>query len=76
MPNMNGKGPMNAGQGTGRGLGPCGQGLRRGNQGGFGFNRFSRSAPNSKVSLEEEEKMLENELAAVRAEKESLQKEN
>lgn len=30
MPNRDGTGPMGRGQLTGRGLGPCGRGLRRG----------------------------------------------
>jgi len=35
MPNRDGTGPFGEGQLTGRGLGPCGRGLRS----GFGFRR-------------------------------------
>ena len=36
MPNMNGTGPQGMGAMTGRGLGPCGAGMRRGFGRGFG----------------------------------------
>ena len=36
MPNMNGTGPQGMGAMTGRGLGPCGGGMRRGFGRGFG----------------------------------------
>jgi len=39
MPNMNGTGPQGMGAMTGRGLGPCGAGMRRGFGRGFGRGR-------------------------------------
>ncbi|MDD5071304.1 MAG: DUF5320 domain-containing protein [Patescibacteria group bacterium] len=75
MPRLNGTGPMGQGPMTGRGLGPCGGGMRTGWGGrGFGWRSFFRSPKNQQQSLDEEEKMLEEELEAVRAEKKSLKK--
>lgn len=77
MPKLNGTGPMGQGAGTGRGIGPCGSGMgmRRGCgcQGGygFGFRRFI-SPKNELVALENEEKILEEELAAIKKEKVAL----
>ena len=70
MPRFDGTGPQGAGPMTGRGLGPCRGGFRRGfgcflGRGGFG--RFW-SAKNEKEALAEEEKMLEEELAVIREE--------
>jgi len=73
MPKLNGTGPTGQGAGTGRGLGPCGGGMRlgRGCRSGFGFRRFV-SPKNELLALEGEEKILEEELAAVKKEKASL----
>jgi hypothetical protein len=66
---------MGQGAGTGRGLGPCGGGTKRGwgcrGGYGFGFRRFV-SPKNELAALEDEKKMLEEELAAIKEEKESL----
>ena len=65
---------MGQGAGTGRGMGPCGGGMRRGNccgGSGFGFRRFV-SPKNNLTALEEEEKILGEELSAVRKEKTAL----
>jgi len=74
MPGFDGTGPMGQGPRTGRGMGPCG-GMRHwlGCWGGYGrgFRRFI-SPKNELAALEEEEKMLEQELAAVREEKAAL----
>jgi hypothetical protein len=43
MPGFNRTGPMGQGPGTGRGLGPCGAGTRRGG-GQFGGRGFGRGA--------------------------------
>ncbi|MFA5358397.1 MAG: DUF5320 family protein [Patescibacteria group bacterium] len=79
MPRMDGTGPVGQGAGTGRGMGPCGGGMRmgwcgrgRGQGRGWGFGRFFRSPKNQLQSLEEEEKMLTEELEAVKAEKAAL----
>lgn len=66
---------MGYGPATGRGLGPCGGGLRRGwnCRGGysFGFRRFI-SPKNELAALEEEEKILEEELKTIKEEKTAL----
>jgi hypothetical protein len=51
-------------------MGWCGRG--RGQGRGWGFGRFFRSPKNQLQSLEEEEKMLTEELEAVKAEKAAL----
>ena len=87
MPNQNGMGPNGQGPRTGRGLGPCGDGIRQGygRQGNFGRGRgfsgngsgrgfFGRlfGSREDEVSLEDREKMLEEELRAIREEKAKL----
>ncbi|HAS80639.1 MAG: hypothetical protein UR25_C0002G0029 [Candidatus Nomurabacteria bacterium GW2011_GWE1_32_28] len=70
MPNLDGRGPMGQGPRTGRGMGwGCCGGCRCGR--GFGFRRFF-SSKNDLDTLEEQEKMLEQELEAVRKEKSAL----
>ena len=75
MPKLDGTGPMGQGAGTGRGFGPCGGGMRRGwgcrGGYGYGFRRFI-SPKNELAALVDEEKMLEEELAAVKEEKAAL----
>ncbi len=75
MPRFNGTGPMGQGPMTGRGFGPCGGGMRRGwgcgGGYGYGFRRFI-SPKNELTALEDEEKMLEEELTAIREEKAAL----
>jgi hypothetical protein len=53
-----GQGPM-----TGRGLGPCGGGMAFGR--GFGCRRFYTSKEEGEI-LKDEEKMLEQELRAIK----------
>ena len=80
MPRIDGTGPQGAGPLTGRGLGPCGQGLARGRGGFFGrFGRglgFSRrwTQTDEKAALEEEEQILKEELAQIQEEKKTLKK--
>lgn len=78
MPRFDGTGPMGLGPRTGRGLGPCGSGycprglgFGRGYGRGFGFRQFS-SDKNTKVALEDEKQILEEELKAINAEIEEL----
>jgi len=75
MPKSDGTGPMSQGPKSGRGLGPCGGSMRRGwgCHGGYGlgFRRFA-SPKNELAALQEEEKILEEELAAIREEKSAL----
>ncbi len=71
MPRFDGTGPMGYGPRTGRGMGPCGLGLRRG-WGCYGWGSRQALSPKDELSsLEEEEKLLENELKALRAEKQA-----
>ncbi len=70
MPQLDKTGPMGEGPGTGRGMGPCGAGMRRG--WGCGRRRFI-SPKNELSALEEEEKALEKELETIREEKAALQ---
>ena len=73
MPNQDKTGPSGEGPRTGRGLGPCGGGLRRGRCFGLGLGlRRLWSKKNELSTLEEEEKMLKEELQAVQEEKEAL----
>ncbi len=72
MPRQDGTGPLGQGAMTGRGLGPCGGGMRRGfgrGRGrGFGFRRPIT------LTKEEEKKILEAELKEVDLEKQEIEK--
>lgn len=73
MPNFDQTGPKGEGSKTGRGLGPCGCGMHFGRGCGSGCRRFI--LPKNKLTaLEEEEKILEQELTIVREEKAVLLK--
>jgi hypothetical protein len=74
MPRGDGTGPMGQGPTTGWGRGPCGAGLRRGRGGWFGRAFFGRrwTKTDEKATLDNEEKILEKELAAVRERKAAL----
>lgn len=67
MPHQDRTGPLGRGQLTGRGLGPCGGGLRR------GFGRGFRREPVT-LSKEEEKKILEVELKDIELEKKEIEK--
>lgn len=73
MPRLDGTGPMGQGSGTGRGLGNC---FARGARGGYGYGRgYGRrfiSPKNELSALEEEEKMLLEQLEIIKSEKEAL----
>ena len=75
MPKEDGTGPRGTGPGTGWGTGPCsgGRALRRG-IGRLGRGWFNRpwSADDQKSALETEEKLLKQELEAVRKERADL----
>ncbi len=72
MPRQDGTGPLGQGAITGRGLGPCGGGMRRGfgrGRGrGFGFRRPIT------LTKDEEKKILEAELKEVDLEKQEIEK--
>ena len=72
MPQFDGTGPQGGGPGTGRGCGPCGYGYHH--FWGFHHPRVFRrpSREEALSSLDEEEKYLQEELAALREEKEAL----
>ena len=72
MPKQDGTGPIGQGMGTGRGMGPCGGGVSRSwGCRGLGFRRFF-SPKNELAALEDEERMLEEELKTIREEKVAL----
>jgi len=75
MPNMDGTGPQGMGAMTGRGLGPCGGGMRRGCGMGFGRGMGFRRGFATSVTLtkEEEKKILEADLKNLEVEKEAIQ---
>jgi len=70
MPGFDKRGPMGQGPGTGRGLGPCGLGFRRGSGRGFG-RRYSESV---NLTKEEQKKILEAELKEIELERQEIEK--
>jgi len=77
MPGQNGTGPLGQGPMTGRGLGPCGRGLRRGFMRfgrGMGWGCWPRYAEPVALSKDEEKKILEAELKEIEAEKQDIEK--
>ena len=74
MPGQDGTGPRGLGSMTGRGLGPCGCGMRRGF--GRGFGRGIGLRYNRPVTLieAEEKKVLEAELKEIDLEKQEIEK--
>jgi len=79
MPGQDRTGPLGQGPLTGRGLGPCGAGLRQGFRRGFGMGLgrgFSRGFGMQPIEFtkEQEKKVLEAELAEIEAEKKEIEK--
>lgn len=72
MPNMDRTGPQGMGALTGRGLGPCGGGMRRGC--GRGFGRGFGFRNQITLTKEEEKKILEAELTEMNLEKQEIEK--
>ena len=79
MPGYDKTGPGGSGPMTGRRFGPCGQGIRRccnfiGRGFGRGQGMFRRALSNEdiKAELDQEEKILKQELEQVKKEKEAL----
>ena len=66
MPAGDQTGPLGYGPLTGRGLGPCGRGLRR----GYGYRRFWRAPVNQPIELskEEQKKIVESEIKDIEQE--------
>ncbi|MBW2993293.1 DUF5320 domain-containing protein [Candidatus Woesearchaeota archaeon] len=77
MPMRNGTGPYGEGQLTGRGLGPCGRGLRRGFGREIGFRRMANVPAYEPVELSKEQKVkiLEAEKTEIEAELKAIEKE-
>ena len=75
MPGQDGTGPFGQGAMTGRGLGPCGGGMRRGCGRGFGRGMGFRRGLSTSVTLtkDEEKKILEADLKNIEVEKEAIQ---
>ncbi|MFA5258725.1 MAG: DUF5320 domain-containing protein [Candidatus Pacearchaeota archaeon] len=75
MPNIDGTGPRGMGALSGRGLGLCGNGMRRGCGKGFGKGFGFRRGFTTQVTLtkEEEKKILEADLKDIETEKEAIQ---
>lgn len=71
MPGMDGTGPFGQGPMTGRGLGYCGRGLRRGF--GRGFGRAGYVYPLT-LTKEEQKKILEAQLKEIELEKQNIEK--
>jgi hypothetical protein len=72
MPNMDKTGPQGLGPMTGRGLGPCGGGMRRG-MGRRCWGKFPFTTSGS-LTKEEETKILEAELQEIESEKKDIEK--
>lgn len=77
MPGQDKTGPNGQGPMTGRGLGPCGQGLARGRGMGRGLGRgfgFRQAFMQPQVITEAQEKeILEQELEAIKAEQAEIE---
>jgi hypothetical protein len=71
MPGMDGTGPLGQGSMTGRGLGPCGCGMRRGFGRGYGRSfGFRRQVT---LTKEDEKEILEAELKEIDLEKQEIE---
>ncbi len=73
MPGIDGTGPMGYGPLTGRGLGPCGFGTRRGFGRGYGPGLGLRYITPITLTKEEQRKILEAELKEIEAEKQEIE---
>jgi hypothetical protein len=72
MPGQDGTGPLGLGPLTGRGLGPCGCGMRRGFGRGYGRDfGFRRQVT---LTKEEKKKILEAELKEIDLKKQEIEK--
>jgi len=73
MPGQDRTGPLGQGAMTGRGLGPCGGGMRRGFGRGFGRGRCPAKFAVG-FSKDEEKKILEAELKQMETNKQDIEK--
>lgn len=74
MPGQDRIGPLGLGALTGRGLGPCGCGMRRGFGRGFSRGMGFRYTKPVALSESEEKKVLEAELKEIDLEKQEIEK--
>jgi hypothetical protein len=75
MPRLDNTGPYGNGPLTGRGMGPCGCGMRRGAGRCFGRDAgYRASALTSTISKDEEKRILEAELRQIDFEKQEIEK--
>ena len=74
MAGQDGTGPNALGPMTGRGLGPCGRGMRRGFGRGWGRSGFCRPKFIADFTEKEEKKILEAELKEIELEKQEIEK--
>jgi hypothetical protein len=72
MPAQDRTGPRGLGPMTGRGMGPCGNGMRRGFGRGFGC-RWNYVQP-AELTKEDEKKILEADLTELEAERKEIEK--
>jgi len=72
MPGRDGTGPFGLGNRSGRGMGPCGRGLRGAGRGLGRLFGFGAGTSDTEVSLEREAQSLQSQLDAVRNRLESL----
>lgn len=80
MPRMDGTGPMGMGPMTGRGLGPCGAGMRRGYGRGRGYG-YAMSmgvcpwyGPMARPTASEEKEILKDQVAILKENLEATEK--
>lgn len=71
MPYQDGTGPLGIGPMTGRGLGPCGCGMRRGFRGGSRW-RQTLATPVT-LSKDDQKKILESELKELKIERQAIE---
>ena len=76
MPAMDQTGPLGQGPLTGRGLGPCGTGFRRGfgKCMGRGLRRFAMVPQRVELTQANEKKILQEELKEIELEKKEIEK--
>lgn len=72
MPGMDRTGPLGMGSRTGRGMGPCGRGFRRGFGRGLGFRQMYQEPVT--LNKTDEKKILQEELKEIELEKKEIEK--
>jgi len=70
MPNRNGTGPRGAGPITGKGMGPCGCGMRRGYGRGVGPGEQTSTVT---LNKDEQKKVLQEQLKSIDDERQAIE---